>query len=69
MSNRLKQKEVARRCADLISSKVEIRSIRQANLLHGTLYHIDDGRREHALMSSSNFTRRGLGQSSVPISS
>ena len=49
-ANRLHQKEIARRCAEWIKSKVEIRSIRQANLLHGKLYHIDDGRREHALM-------------------
>ena len=61
LSNRLQQKDVARRCADWIRGKVEIRSVRQANLLHGKLYHIDDGRREHALVGSSNFTRRGLG--------
>jgi hypothetical protein len=40
------------------SDKVEIRSIRQANLLHGKLYHIHDGHREHAILGSSNFTRR-----------
>lgn len=61
LSNRLQQKEVAGRCADWIRRKVGIRSVRQANLLHGKLYHIDDGRREHALVGSSNFTRRGLG--------
>jgi hypothetical protein len=66
LANRLQQKEVARRCAEWIESKVEIRSIREANLLHGKLYHIDDGRREHALMGSSNFTRRGLGLSATP---
>jgi hypothetical protein len=56
LSNRLQQKEVARRCAEWIQNKVEIRSIRESNLLHGKLYHIDDGRREHALMGSSKFT-------------
>ena len=61
LANRLQQKEVARRCAEWITNKVEIRSIREANLLHGKLYHVDDGRREHALMGSSNFTQRGLG--------
>jgi alpha-D-ribose 1-methylphosphonate 5-triphosphate synthase subunit PhnG len=66
LSNRLQQKEVARRCAAWITNKVEIRSIRETNLLHGKLYHIDDGRREHALMGSSNFTRRGLGLSDAP---
>ncbi len=66
LANRLQQKEVARRCAAWIRDKVEIRSIRQANLLHGKLYHIDDGRREHAILGSSNFTRRGLGLSATP---
>jgi SNF2 family DNA or RNA helicase len=66
LANRLHQKEVARRCAEWIENRVEIRSIREANLLHGKLYHIDDGRREHALMGSSNFTRRGLGLSAAP---
>ena len=63
---RLQQKEIARRCATWIRDKVEIRSVRQANLLHGKLYHIDDGRREHAILGSSNFTRRGLGLSATP---
>jgi SNF2 family DNA or RNA helicase len=66
LANRLQQKEVARRCAEWIKNKVEIRSVRETNLLHGKLYHIDDGRREHALMGSSNFTRRGLGLSATP---
>lgn len=63
---RLRQKETARRCAQWINNKVEIRSVRQANLLHGKLYHIHDGHREHAVLGSSNFTRRGLGLSSTP---
>ena len=63
LSNRLRQKEVARRCAEWILKKVEIRSIRQTNLLHGKLYHLHDGHREHAVLGSSNFTRRGLGLS------
>ena len=66
LTNGLQQKRIARRCADWIRGKVDIRSIRQANLLHGKLYHIDDGRREHALLGSSNFTRRGLGRSATP---
>ena len=66
LANRLQQKEVARRCAEWITNKVEIRSIRESNLLHGKLYHVDDGRREHALMGSSNFTQRGLGLSAAP---
>ena len=43
LANRLQQKDVARRCAEWISNKVEIRSVREANLLHGKLYHVDDG--------------------------
>jgi SNF2 family DNA or RNA helicase len=66
LANRLRQKEIARRCAEWIRDKVDIRSVRQANLLHGKLYHIDDGKREHALLGSSNFTRSGLGLSALP---
>jgi SNF2 family DNA or RNA helicase len=66
LTNRLSQKDVARRCADWISRKVEIRSIRQSNLLHGKLYHLHDGHREHAILGSSNFTSRGLGLSATP---
>ena len=66
LANRLQQRAVARRCADWIRAKVDIRSIRQTNLLHGKLYHINDGKREHALLGSSNFTRRGLGLSQTP---
>jgi SNF2 family DNA or RNA helicase len=66
LANRLQQKEIARRCAEWLRDKVEIRSIRQANLLHGKLYHIHDGHREHAILGSSNFTRRGLGLSATP---
>jgi len=61
LDNRLQQKDVARRCAAWIKDKVEIRSIRESNLLHGKLYHVYDGKREHAIMGSSNFTQRGLG--------
>lgn len=66
LSNRLQQKEIARRCAEWIRDKVEIRSIRQTNLLHGKLYHIHDGHREHAILGSSNFTLRGLVLSATP---
>jgi len=43
LAKRLQQKEVARSCADWIASKVDIRSIRESNLLHAKLYHIDGG--------------------------
>lgn len=66
LGNRLYQKEAAHRCAEWIREKAEIRSIRESNLLHGKLYHIHDGHREHALLGSSNFTRRGLGVAATP---
>jgi ERCC4-related helicase len=61
LENRLEQKRVARECAEWIASKVNIRSIKQANLLHGKMYHIADGARESAIIGSSNFTVSGLG--------
>ena len=61
LSQQLQQKEVARQCAEWIQQKVEIRSVRQANLLHGKLYHINDGQHEHVIFGSSNFTQSGLG--------
>lgn len=35
--------------------------MKQAGLLHGKLYHIQNGGTEEALLGSSNFTVRGLG--------
>lgn len=64
--NRLTQRKVAFDCASWLRAKVQIRSVVDANFLHGKMYHIDDGRREHALLGSSNFTRRGLGLSKSP---
>lgn len=61
LQNRLEQKRVARECADWIHSKVEIRSVKQTNLLHGKMYHITHVGVEDAIMGSSNFTVRGLG--------
>ncbi|MER9103970.1 phospholipase D-like domain-containing protein [Mesorhizobium sp. M0848] len=66
LANRLQQRQVAFDCARWLSEKVEIRSVLDANFVHGKMYHIDDGRREHAIVGSSNFTRRGLGISSTP---
>lgn len=66
LSNRLQQKAVAKECADWINSKSDIKSIKQANLLHGKLYHIDDDGRKKALVGSSNFTVSGLGYGSNP---
>lgn len=61
LSNRLRQKRVARECAEWIENKTEIRTIRQSNLLHGKMYHIDTGGVAEAIVGSSNFTVAGLG--------
>jgi hypothetical protein len=66
LANRLQQRQVAFDCAKWIGEKVDIRSVLDASFVHGKMYHIDDGRREHAIVGSSNFTRRGLGISSTP---
>ena len=67
LKHTLAQKPLAKACADWIERQVEIRTIDQANFLHGKLYHVarTDGA-SAALLGSSNFTRRGLGLGSVP---
>ena len=64
LSNRLEQNRIAKECAEWIRKKVHIKSIKQANLLHGKLYHIDNNGVEEAIMGSSNFTVKGLGLAS-----
>ena len=66
LSNRLQQKCLAKECSDWIKTKVDIKSIKQANLLHGKMYHIDDVGRKKALVGSSNFTVSGLGYGANP---
>ncbi len=61
LSNKLQQKRVARECADWIERKVDIRTIKQSNLLHGKMYHVATAGVEDAILGSSNFTVRGLG--------
>ncbi len=63
LHNRLEQKRVARECAAWMREKVQIRSIKEFNLLHGKMYHIANHGVEDAIMGSSNFTVRGLGLS------
>lgn len=63
LANRLEQKRVAKECADWISRKVQIRSVKQSNLLHGKMYYIAHNGVEEAILGSSNFTVRGLGLS------
>lgn len=61
LSNRLQQKRVAKECAEWIEQKVDIKTIKQSNLLHGKMYHIATSGVEDAILGSSNFTVRGLG--------
>lgn len=61
LANRLQQKRVAKECAAWIDQKVDIRSIKQSNLLHGKMYQISSGGVEDAIVGSSNFTVSGLG--------
>ena len=62
LSNRLSQRKAAIECSEWIRNKVEIRSIRKSNLLHGKMYHIANGDLIDAIMGSSNFTVSGLGE-------
>jgi SNF2 family DNA or RNA helicase len=65
LSNRLQQKRVAKECADWIKQKVDIKTIKQSNLLHGKMYHVATNGVDNAILGSSNFTVRGLGLSDV----
>ena len=59
----LQQRPIAKECAKWIKDRVEIKSTRQSNLLHGKMYHIGNNDEEKAIMGSSNFTVQGLGLS------
>ena len=61
LGKRLQQKQLAKECADWIRSKVDIRSVRQSNLLHGKMYHVRCSNVDDAIIGSSNFTVKGLG--------
>lgn len=66
LGEQMRQRAVALRCATWIRDRVEIRSVKRAGLLHGKLIHVDDGRRGHAMVGSSNFTTNGLGLGDSP---
>jgi PLD-like domain/SNF2-related domain len=61
LANKLQQKRIAKECADWIERKVDIKTIKQSNLLHGKMYHVATAGVENAILGSSNFTVRGLG--------
>ena len=64
LNQQLRQKPIAKACAEWIKEKVEIRTTRQSNLIHGKMYHIANKGVDKAILGSSNFTVRGLGLSS-----
>ena len=64
LNQQLRQKPIARACAEWIKEKAEIRTTRQSNLIHGKMYHIANNGIDKAILGSSNFTVRGLGLSS-----
>ncbi len=64
LNQQLRQKPIARACAEWIKEKVEIRTTRESNLIHGKMYHITNNGVDKAILGSSNFTMRGLGLSS-----
>ncbi len=67
LSQALAQKPLARACSEWIEKSVDIRTLRQANLLHGKMYHVDqNGEGDATLAGSSNLTRRGLGMGTNP---
>lgn len=63
LENQLDQSRTAKDCADWIERKVEIKSVKKINFLHGKLYHMNNKGVEEAIVGSSNFTVRGLGLS------
>ena len=52
LRDQLQQKPVAKACAKWIKEKVQIRSTRQSNLLHGKMYHIANNGEQKAIMGS-----------------
>ena len=64
LNQQLRQKPIAKACAEWIKEKVEIRTTRGSNLIHGKMYHIANKGVDKAILGSSNFTVRGLGLSS-----
>jgi SNF2 family DNA or RNA helicase len=66
LTDQIRQRAAALRCAKWIRDRAEIRSVKRSGLLHGKLIHIDDGRRPHAVLGSSNFTINGLGLGDAP---
>jgi len=60
LQHRLEQKRVAKECADWIQAKVQIRSVKQTNLLHGKMYHIAHNGVEDAITAVFTATEYSL---------
>ena len=62
LKNNLTQKNIAKQCADWIKEKVQIKSLKKPDFLHGKSYIIDNqDNNDTAIVGSSNFTVNGLG--------
>jgi SNF2 family DNA or RNA helicase len=67
VAHALKQRAIAKACADWIREKVSIRSMVKPNFLHGKMYLINKANgRDEAILGSSNFTVNGLGLGKSP---
>ena len=63
----LNQKPLATQCHNWMSKpSVLIRSMDQSNFLHGKMYLMESQDGVASVVGSSNFTRRGLGDSDIP---
>lgn len=66
ISDVLPQRQIAQRCKTWIEREdVQIRAMRH-HFLHGKMYHMESAAASAATVGSSNFTRRGLGDSPNP---
>lgn len=57
----LRQKPLARACADWIRRSVEVRTVAKKNFLHAKMYCIHNQDKSAVVFGSSNFTLSGLG--------
>ncbi len=67
LQKKIEQKAISKQCAEWIRTKVEIKSMRKPNFLHGKLYYIQPPLRDpRTIIGSSNFTSNGLGFGKSP---
>ena len=64
LRNELKQASVAKKCAQWIQDKTQVRAAKQSGSLNQTLFHVENGSASDiAIQGSSQFTHSGLGYS------